>query len=190
MRTEAINYETLSQISHMVSSSRDMDDVATHIVHSLVDVLDLKGCALMLLDRGTDELHVAASHGLSDTYLNKGPLSALQSIAESLKEGPTAIYDVNDDPRLQYPKAAVAEGIKSIMSVPIIIRDKPIGVLRLYTHTPWDFTDQDMIFTQAVAEIIGLVLDNLRMYKGLKSSIDVLKELRPPIRPTKRTLHE
>ncbi len=190
MRTEAINYETLSRINHFISSSKDMDDVVEQVVRSLTDVLGLKGCALMLLDRKTDELKIAAAHGLSQSYLDKGPISASKSIAESISEGPVAIYDVADDPRLQYPEEAIAEGIKSIMSVPLVMRGRPMGVLRLYTAEHWEFTDQDLIFVQAVAEIVALVLDNLRMYKGLKSSIDVLKLMRPVIKPTKRTLHE
>lgn len=190
MRYEAINYQTLSDISHYISSSKDLDDVSEQIVRSLTDVLGLKGCALMLLDRKTNELKLAASHGLSETYLSKGPISAQKSIADSLADGPVAIYDVEDDPRLQYPAEAKKEGIKSMMSVPVMLRGRTLGVLRLYTAEPWEFDSQDLIFSQAVAEIVALVIDNLRLYKGLKSSIDVLKVLRPPIKPAKRTLHE
>ena len=190
MRSEALNYETLSKVSNFVSSSHDLDDTVAHIVHSLRELLELKGCALMLLNRKTSELEVAASTGLSQEYLEKGPISALKSIAESITDGPVAIYDVTDDPRLQYPEEAVWEGIKSILSVPLVLRNRPVGVLRLYTAEPWEFTERDLIFTQAVAEIIALVIDNLRMYRGLKSSIETLKLLRPQPRPTKRTLYE
>jgi len=190
MRSEAVSYETLNKISEVISSSKNMDDIFEHIVHSLPRALGLKGCALMLLDRGTNELQVAAAHGLSQNYLDKGPVSAKKSIADSLSDGPVAIFDVEDDPRLQYPEEAKKEGIKSILSVPLVLRGRPLGVLRFYTAEPWEFTSQDLIFAQALAEIIALVIDNLRMYKGLKSSIEVLKVMRPAIRPTKRTLHE
>lgn len=69
-------------------------------VESVKTALNVKGCTLFLINRQTDELKIAASYGLSDNYLNKEPISALKSIAESLKEGPVAIYDVSDDPRL------------------------------------------------------------------------------------------
>ena len=49
--------------------------------------------------------------GLSEEYMNKGPLSAMRSIANSLKDGPVAIDDVTDDPRIQYPEEAKKEGI-------------------------------------------------------------------------------
>jgi GAF domain-containing protein len=38
-----------------------------------------------------------------------------------------AVYDVSDDPRIQYPEAARKEGIASILSVPITVGDNIIG---------------------------------------------------------------
>ncbi len=190
MKSQAVNYETLHRISDAISSSQDQDDLTSHIVHSLKQALDLKGCALLLWDRKSDELVLAASSGLSKRYLSKGPLSARRSIAASLKEGPVAIFDVEDDPRLQYPVEAKVEGISSILSVPVILRGKALGVLRLYSAEPWEFSEPDIIFAQAVAEIVALVLDNVRLYRGLKSSIETLKTIRRPIKGAKRTRHE
>jgi signal transduction protein with GAF and PtsI domain len=190
MKSQAINYDTLRRISDAVSSAQDIDDLTSHIVHSLKQALGLKGCALLLWDRRADELVLAASSGLTKRYLSKGPLSARRSIAASLKEGPVAIFDVEDDPRLQYPVEAKVEGISSILSVPVILRGKALGSLRLYSAEPWEFSESDVIFAQAVAEIVALVLDNLRLSKGLKSSIEALKVMRGPIKPGKRTLYE
>ena len=173
-----INYQALGRITDMVSAAGDMAQVAMLVTTELASTLDLKGCALMLLDRGSGELQVAASCGLSRAYLNKGPLSASQSIAESISEGPVAIYQVEDDPRLQYPQMAAREGIRSILSVPLILRGKPMGVLRLYTSDPWEFSMQDITFVQAIAQILALVLDNIRCTKAYKTSIGVLKDLR------------
>jgi len=175
MKKEAVNYETLRLICDAVSASKKLDDVSQSLVKSLTEALEVKGCALMLWDRRDNELVVAAAQGLSQEYLNKGPVSAIKSIGKSLHEGPVGIYDVEDDPRLQYPEEAVKEGIKSIMSVPMVLRGRPIGVLRVYTDAPWTFQEIDIVFMQAVAEIAALVIDNLRLYRGLKSSIEVLK---------------
>ncbi|KIX14723.1 GAF domain-containing protein [Dethiosulfatarculus sandiegensis] len=180
-----INYETLGAISHIISSASDMVDVCHHVVSQLTTALELKGCAILLLNRTSRELEVAASNGLSQEYLHKGPLSALKSITASLEEGPVAIYDVSDDPRIQYPEAAEEEGIASILSVPIMLRGKVLGVLRLYTGEPWEFSMQDITFVAAIAEMIALVLDNIRTTHAYKTSIDVLKTMRPTTRPYK-----
>ena len=74
-------------------------------VNSIRDALGVKGCTLFLVNHKTKHLEVAASMGLSNEYLNKGPVSAVESIPSSL-EGPVAISNVMDDPRIQYPEAA------------------------------------------------------------------------------------
>ncbi len=175
MRKEIINYQTLLKVTHGVVMSRDPEEVCLLIVDSVKSALEAKGCALLLFNRKSNELEVAASMGLSQEYLNKGPLSALRSIAHSLKDGPVAIDDVTDDPRIQYPEEAKKEGISSILSVPIVLRENPMGVLRVYSAQPWEATLEDVNFVQAIAQIAGMALEMSRLYKGLKDSIEILK---------------
>ena len=192
MNKQLINYETLLNITKAISHSRDPEEVVLMTVESIKTALDVKGCALFLINRKTDELELGASYGLSDEYLNKGPVSALRSIAQSLKDGPVAIYDVKDDPRIQYPKEAEKEGIASILSVPIVGGGKIIGVMRVYTSEHWEFTLEDVNFVQALAQMAGMAINMCRYTKGLKSSIDVLKamsEARTRI-STRRTPYE
>ena len=178
MKKQLINYETLLKITKAISHSRDPEEVVLMTVESIKTSLDVKGCALFLINRKTNELELAASYGLSNEYINKGPVSALRSIAQSLKEGPVAIYDVTDDPRIQYPKEAEAEGIASILSVPIVAGGKTIGVMRVYTAIPWEFTLEDVNFVQALAQMAGMAINMCRYTKGLKSSIDLLKAMK------------
>jgi signal transduction protein with GAF and PtsI domain len=175
MRKQLINYETLLKITKAISHSRDLEEVVLMTVESIKTALEVKGCALFLVNRKSNELELGASYGLSDEYINKGPVSALRSITQSLTEGPIAIYDVTDDPRIQYPKAAEKEGIASILSVPIIVGGRTIGVMRVYTETPWEFTLEDVNFVQAIAQMAGMAINMCRYTKGLKGSIDVLK---------------
>ena len=180
MRTgkKEINYHVLNRICDVVSSAGNLEEVAQQVVSELTECMGLKGTALMLLDHRTHELQTAAAHGLSRRYLNKGPLSSMESIAESLGEGPVAIYKVEEDPRLQYPREAMEEGIASILSVPVVLKGKAMGVLRLYTAEPWEFTMQDLTFVTAIALMVGLALENMRCAKAYKTSIELLKDIR------------
>ena len=190
VETNQFNYQTLADICDMISGQRSMKSAAQAIVAYFTSELGLKGAACMLLNRRSKKLEIAASKGLSAFYLNKGPLSATKSISASISDGPVAIFNVRDDPRLQYPDEANREGIQSILSVPMVLRGRPIGVLRLYTAEPWEFSMDQINFVQAVAQMLALVVDNMRVAGAYKTSIEVLKELRPPIKPVKRTLHE
>lgn len=174
MKNLAINYETLIRITRSLSKSKEPGKIIQMTVESIQSALDLKGCALFLMNQKTNELEVAASAGLSEEYLNKGTVSALRSISDSLRDGPVAVYDISDDPRIQYPEAAKKEGIVSILSVPILVGDDAIGAVRVYTAEPWEFTLDDVNFVQALAQIAGVLIEMSRLHKGQSEYIDVL----------------
>ena len=193
MEKPIINYESLIRITKAISMIRDPEEIVLITVEGVTHALNVKGCTLFLFSPRSDELKLTGTYGLSDEYLNKGPVSSLRSIASALQDAqPVAIYDVTDDPRIQYPEAAVKEGIASILSVPIIIGEKIIGCMRVYTTEPWEFTLNDVNFVQAVAQVVGMALEMCRINKGLKDSIDILKTMRDPrtIRYNRRTPYE
>ena len=178
MKKHLMNYETLLKITKAMSMSRDPEEIILLTVKNIKKTLNIKGCALFLVNPESNELELVASQGLRKGYLNKGPISSLRSIAESLQDGPVAIYDVTDDPRIQYPEAAKKEGIASILSVPIFVRGDVIGAMRVYTSQPWEFTLEDVNFVQALAQIAGIQIDMCRLYEGQNQVIDVLTKMR------------
>ncbi|MFZ0132769.1 MAG: GAF domain-containing protein [Desulfobacterales bacterium] len=181
MEKPTINYETLVRITKAISTIRDPEEIVLITVEGVTHALKVKGCTLFLFDQKSKELKLAGSYGLSPEYLDKGPVSSLQSIAAALQDGqPVAIFDVSDDPRIQYPEAAAKEGIASILAVPILIGDRLFGSMRVYTAEPWEFTLNDVNFVQAVAQVVGMAMEMCRINKGFKDSIDILKTMRDP----------
>ena len=181
MEKPIINYESLIRITRSISVIRDPEEIVLISVEGITNALGVKGCALFLVDRKSELLSLAGSYGLGQEYLDKGPVSALRSISSSIADGqPIAIYDVSDDPRIQYPEAAGKEGIASILSVPIVMGERVIGCLRVYTAEPWEFGLNDVNFVQAVAQVVGMALELCRINKGYKESIDILKTMRDP----------
>ena len=188
-----VNYETLIRITKAISMLRDPEEIVLITVEGITHALNVKGCTLFLFSPGRQELKLAGSYGLSSDYLDKGPISALRSIAATLQDAqPVAIFDVADDPRIQYPDAAIKEAIASILSVPIIIGEKRVGCMRVYTAEPWEFTLNDVNFVQAVAQLVGMGLEMCRINKVLKDSIDILKTMRDPksLKSKRRTPYE
>lgn len=194
MEKVRINYDTLINITKAISTIREPEEIVLITVEGVSHALNTKGCALFLISPGSNELKLAGSFGLSQEYLNKGPVNALKSMASALQDlEPVAIYDVADDPRIQYPEAAQKEGIASILSVPIIMGDhRFLGCLRIYTADPWEFTLNDVNFVQAVAQLVGMSIELCRVNRGLKDSIDILKAMRDPktVSYKKRTPYE
>lgn len=178
MEKHAMHYDTITRLTTAISQCKDPEEVAIITAESVKSAFKAKGCSVFLVDKATRELGLVASSGLSDEYLNKGPIHFMQTIKEAKNAVPVAIYDVMDDPRIEYPEEAKKEGIESLLGVPIISHNKIIGALRVYTSEPWEFSFQDITVIQAVALICGMAMDTCRMYKGYKTSIEILKNMR------------
>ncbi len=176
METTEHNYfRSLHEIAAAVNSISSPEDILHSIVENVARVLGAKGCALMLLTPNRKILVHSADCGLSDRYLRKGPISADKSIAQALEGKPVAILDATKDKRIQYREEAKQEGIASMLSVPVRLRDEVIGVIRVYTAEPRQFTEDDIYFVSAVANLGAIALENARLYASLQRDYNALK---------------
>jgi signal transduction protein with GAF and PtsI domain len=167
-------FKALQQVSKAINSTLELQKVLDLLVTTATTTLNLKAAAVRLLDDKRQKMELVASHGLSKGYIDKGPVEADKSIAETLTGTPVCIYDICTDPRAQYPQAATEEGIASILSVPISLKDKIIGVLRFYTGTPREFTEDEISFASILAEQAALAMENARMFQKLKGEYEAV----------------
>lgn len=123
------------------------------------------GCAIFVLDQHGEFLIPTASFGLSEIYLKKGSLRARMSLPGVLERRTVAIQDVSKDPRIEYPEAAHAEGIVSILGVPIMDGDRVIGEMRAYTGERRRFTAQDKDFLTASASATAFAMQRARPFE-------------------------
>ena len=166
---ETTYFRLFRDICKVINSSLNLSEVLSRIVENVVSSLNVKACAVFLWDREKNILEVSATHGLSESYLEKGPLVADKSIAETLEGKSVFIYDTNKDPRIQYPDEAKKEGIASILSIPISVKNRIIGVLRIYTAEQRTFYEDDIEFIGGLADMGGIAIDNARMHDHLKA---------------------
>jgi len=129
---------------------------------------------LLSLDRKV-LLHTVA-YGLSDWYVRKGPVSADRSIAEALEGKPIAVFEATKDERIQYRDQAKKEGIASILSVPMMLREETIGVIRVYTADPCHFNMDDTYFAGAVANLGAIALENARLYEATQKDYETFRQ--------------
>jgi GAF domain-containing protein len=163
-------------LSASISSSLDVTKIIQALTHELVKELRLKAASVRLLDEKTYTVKLVASYGLSDTYLNKGPVAADKNIARALKGETIYIKDVSTDPGIQYKKEKEAEGIVSMLYVPIKSRDKVIGVLNIYSSWSREFTEDEITLVTALAYQGGLAISNASIYMMLQEDFKDLKD--------------
>ncbi|MGQ9483931.1 MAG: GAF domain-containing protein [Desulfosoma sp.] len=172
MTKERAYFQAFRELVQVVSGSLDVQNVLQAMVHTIPKVLGAKACAVRLLDPKGRTLELAASYGLSDAYIHKGPVDADQSLAESLQGHTVIIQDAATDPRAQYGEAAKKEGIVGICSVPLKVKGRVIGVLRIYTEAPKNYQEEDLAFVEALGELGGVAIENARLYERLRKDYE------------------
>jgi len=169
--------DTFAELKTAISSTLNLKEVLDLIVHGVVKVMKVKGSTLSLLDTSREKLRVFAYNGLSRDYVDKGPLDASKSIGDTIMSGKHAwVEDASTDPRVQYPVEAMREGIASILSVPLVVRNKVIGALRVYTSEPRKFSEEETRFLYGFAEQVALAIENARSYEDVKDEYQALRD--------------
>lgn len=129
---------------------------------AIVTEFDLKACHFRVISRDRRTLESIASHGLSEKFLTKGPVDTDKSVATALAGEVVWVADCATDPRVQYPAAFAAEGIASMVTVPLETRGQVIGVMRLSTATRREFSEDEIeLFKVAALFCASAIVDGM-----------------------------
>jgi signal transduction protein with GAF and PtsI domain len=176
-RKKIKNIEGISLISSTIVSVKYLDDILSQIVKITADMFNSKICSIMLFDEKKDELVIKATQSLSEEYKNKPPVKVGSSISGlAVKEKkPIFVLDVKKDPRYMYPQIAEKEGLCSMLAVPMIVKDKVIGVLNIYTSEPYEFKEEEIKIIQTIATQAALAIENTRLLEELIATKEALE---------------
>jgi len=191
--TKRNNYfKTFCKISKAFGTTLGKEKLLDLIVHSAIDTMDAKAACLFLADEEKDVFIPMAQKGLSENYLHASPIRAKKIVDEILKGGYLSFYDATTDSRLENLEAKKTEGIASILSVPVLVKDKAIGILSLYTGEPRDFSQDEIDFLTALAEQGGIAIGQARLFERINQNSTLFLNLASSINSTldiKKILH-
>lgn len=172
-----INLEIYKLLVKTISEANDLDVMATQLSQLMVGALGIKGTALYILDPEREELELLASAGLSINYVNKGPVLVDKSIKIESNRRPVIVSDAQTNNKLQYPDKAKEEGVRAIISHPIVMRGKIIGSLRLYHSQPWEPSPEEMSFVEALSQNLGVALMYFRVANAMLNVKDTVNDI-------------
>jgi signal transduction protein with GAF and PtsI domain len=165
MKRKALQLDTLSQVSATVTSNRLIEDILQLIVTMTAQMMNSKICSIMLLEEDAAELRIVATQSLSEQYRRKPSLKVGQSISgRALQERrPIIVPDVTKEREYMYPELARKEGLCSLLSVPMMIRDRAVGVINSYTSVPHTYMTEEIKVLEAIANQAAISIENTRL---------------------------
>jgi len=157
--------DTLTKISRAITSDLYLEDVLKLIVTLTANVMKAKICALWLIDERTKELRIRATQAMSKEYLKERSIKLGEGIVGLVakEKEPLSIYNVLSDNRYKEKKLAKKENLVSMLSVPMMVKKKAIGVINCYTTLPHKFTKSEASLLSAVANQAAVAIENTEL---------------------------
>jgi len=157
--------EALKEISAAISSDRYIDDVLKLIVTVTANVMDSKVCSLWLIDEKEDCLKVRATQTMNKEYLKERSLKLGEGVVGYVAQQnePAVILDVLEEPRYKEKELAKKMGLRSMLSVPMRVKDKVIGVINIYKSPRHEFTKTELDLLTTVANQAAICIENTEL---------------------------
>ncbi len=168
----------LADVAQSISASLDLDTVLNALVRCAAETLNFKGSSVRLLDEDGQRLEIKATYGLSGGYVEKGPVEVEKSPLdrEILSGKAVRVREEEMESKLQYPEETKQEGIRSMFGLPLQIKGKAVGVLRVYASVPYRFTLDDEEFLTALANQGAIAIENARLFQQLRKTYEDLTQ--------------
>ncbi len=164
-KKKALQFDSLVKVSRSITSEHYLDEILNLIVVVTAEMLNSKICSIMLLDEKGQELVIKATQSLNEDYKKKPNISVENSLSGTVLKTrkPIAVSDVRHEKKYAYPDLAAKEGLTSMVAVPMIVKDKAIGVINVYTKQPHKFTDEEVNVLQMVANQAAVAVENTKL---------------------------
>jgi len=184
MTRETDYFESFCKISEAFATAGDKEELLNLIVDSAISSIQGKAACLFLQDERQDVFVVVAQSGLSENYLHANPIKAHRLVSALHKQGYLAFPDATSDPRLENHEAKKNEDIASILTVPVKMQGRIIGILSLYTGSQREFNREEIEYLCALADQGGIAIENNRLHRRIQKNAMLFLELASSINST------
>ena len=169
--------EAISKVSQTITSNLYLEDILRLIVMVTAEVMNSRICSIFLIDEEKKELVIRATQSVSEAYNKKPNIKLGQGIAGCVaKENrPIAVLDVKKDSRYINTDIAKRENLCSLLSVPLCVKGKVIGVLNSYTSVKHKFNKEETNVLTSVANQAAVAIENAQLLLRSKAIEEELK---------------
>lgn len=157
--------QALAQVSEVVTSPQYLDDILRVVTDMAASIMEAAVCSIFLLDEREAYLELYSAKRTTSSYRHRPPLAMGQGVIGQVAQSGQAIYirDVRIDERYLGRELAKSEGLVSLLSVPLSVSDRVIGVLNCYTATERKFSDEQQALFLTLANQTALAIENARL---------------------------
>lgn len=159
----------LVEISHKVASSLDKQQVFESLVEYARELLNSEVAFVALITENENTLEMAACAGMRTSGFQSLKLSRNKGLTEAIIESgcPVIVSNYPSDARLQGPPTpqVMAEGLISLLVVPLTAREKVLGMLYVGERRQRNYTEADADLLTALATQAAIAVEKARLHE-------------------------
>ncbi len=180
LRQMVVRLSRLVEISVTLNSTLDLDRLLQFIVRSAADLVESEAASILLVGDKTRDLYIAAATDAAPETLQKTPVPKEGSIAGTVfREDRPLILNELGAAGQRYPETGEGErfSVRSLIGVPLRIRDDVTGVLEAVNKRQGIFDEADLLTLTNIASLAAVAISNARQLEALNRAYDALGNL-------------
>jgi len=185
-------YQRLLELSRDLNSTLDLPALLNHIVKAASDLCQAEAASILLYDEGNQELYFEAASNLESPEMKGLVVPVDSSIAGWIltEQRSVIINDVRNDPR-HFNQIGIATDIQtiSLLGVPLITKDKVVGVLEAINKLFGEFTREDQELLLALGAHAAIAIENARLFQQSDLISEFVHEIRTPLTSINAAAH-
>jgi diguanylate cyclase (GGDEF)-like protein len=157
----------LLSVAQVVVSSIDLDEVLQNILLSAMTMVDMPAGTVALYDEATNRLEMHAHAGLSENFTRHNCWTVKPGglTHEILDRGEVFVIEDTEQAEFFKNPLALAEGIRSLIAVPLKMQRKIVGVLYVDDFRPRQFSGDSLHLLSVLGSFASMSIDNARLYR-------------------------
>ncbi len=172
-------FAALRAIVHSLSSAWDLDTTLDLIARKTTEVMHVDSCTIYLLDPDSDALRLQASTGLAKRALGRSTLRVGEGMTGHAVAHNKPIFAANarENPHFKWVEEAEETGFRSLLAVPLVIEDKPIGALNVQTADAHKYSADEVEVLSLIGDLAATTLARAQLYDRQRRQIEELRTL-------------
>ncbi|MFN2417585.1 MAG: ATP-binding protein, partial [Candidatus Limnocylindria bacterium] len=155
------------------------DELMQLIVDRSTVAMAAEVCSLYLVDRDGAGLTLAATNGVDREQVGVARLAIGEGITglSARDRTPLTSPDLANDPRCAWIRGVDHKRFRSMLAVPLIVRERVVGVLNVKTTARREFADAEVRRVSSIADLLAGVVERRRLHLETEAQLDSLRSL-------------
>jgi len=173
------SFAALREIARSLSSALDLDTTLDLIARKTTEVMGVDSCTIYLLDADNVTLRLRASTGLAREALGRATLQVGEGMTGHavVENRPVYAADARHDPHFKWLDGTEERRFRSLLAVPLVLNERPIGALNVQTAAPRDYVAEEIDLLALLGDLAAGALVKARLYDRQRRQLDELRAL-------------